>query len=285
MASAVPRRGVQMNRRMVALSSSLVVFVAVAVLGWLALLDRGLRPALVPFVTAGAFLLGVLGVVVYLTGPRSRTPEGMTATAMLRVAVTVVVFFAGLLVSFVVLASSDWSISAVLPLFSTLSPNERWLGMLEELCLLGVPLLVVAVPESLYARGRVASSLVSGWLAGFASVLTAAFIITLHFGGIAEVHLRTAQMGALSAAAFAVAVLLAPFYRFIAKECLQQGIAAVFDPARWLSSGFAAFGEIIRAPADVPEPVADGMLASRTLAEPEASPTYRPWPGESAEDL
>lgn len=239
-----------MNRRITALLW-LVVFMTVGVLGWVALLDRGLRPTLVPIVTAGAALFGVLGVLVRLTGPRSRSPEGMTAIAMLRVAVTVVVFFVGLPVIFVVLASSDWNISAVLPLFSALPPSGRWLGLLEEVCLFGVPLLVVSVPESLYARGRVAGPLVSGWLAGLASGLTAAFILALHFGGIAEVDLRTAQIGALSAAAFAVAVLLAPFYRFVAKECLQQGIAVVFDPARWLSSGFAAFGEVLRAPAVV----------------------------------
>jgi hypothetical protein len=251
-------------------------FIAVAVLGWVALLDRGLRSTLVPFFVAGLIPLSLSGIVIHLSGPRSRTPEGMSATAMWRVAVTVLVFFGGLPVIFVVLASSAWSTSAVLPLFSSLPAGERGLGVLEELLLFGVPLLVVTVPEALHARRRAANLLVSGWLAGFASAMTAAFILTLHFGGIAEANLRTAQLGALSVAAFGVAVLLAPFYRFVAKECLQQGIAVVFDPARWWSSGFAAFGEALRAPTDEPEPPADGrgaLVANGTLAEPEHQPS------------
>jgi hypothetical protein len=202
-----------MNRQVAAL----VLSIAVAVLGWLALLDRGLRPALVPILTAGGILLGLLGVVVRLSRPRSGSPEGMSATAMWRVAVTVVLFCVGLPVIFIVLASNSWSTRAVLPLFSTLSPSGRWLGLLEELLMLGVALLIVFVPDSLHARGRAARSLVPEWLAGFASVLTVAFILLLHFGGIAEANLRMAQMGVLSVVAFGVAVLLAPFYRIVAK--------------------------------------------------------------------
>jgi hypothetical protein len=261
-----------MNRQVAAL----VLSIAVAVLGWLALLDRGLRPALVPILTAGGILLGLLGVVVRLSRPRSGSPEGMSATAMWRVAVTVVLFCVGLPVIFIVLASNSWSTRAVLPLFSTLSPSGRWLGLLEELLMLGVALLIVFVPDSLHARGRAARSLVPEWLAGFASVLTVAFILLLHFGGIAEANLRMAQMGVLSVVAFGVAVLLAPFYRIVAKECLQQGIAVVFDPARWWSAWCAALGEMRRAPADAAEPLADGTrepVASGTLAGSEENRT------------
>jgi hypothetical protein len=258
--------------RLIASLLLVVSLIAVLVLGGLGLKDGGLRAELVPFVTAACILVGVSGVVVRLTRPESRSPEGMTATATWRVAVTVSVFFIGLPVVFVVQASSSWSMKAVLPLFSSLPHGGRSLGTLEDLLLLGVPFLVVAVPESMHAHSRSASSLVTGWLAGFASVLTAAFILTLHFGGIAEVQMRTAQMGALSVAAFGLAVLLAPFYRFVASECAQQGIAMVFDPARWCSSGLAAFGEVIRAPTAAPEPPADGTgasVASRTRTQPE----------------
>lgn len=229
----------------------------------LALLSRG-HPAVEPYLVATVLLSVVTSAKLCLSlVPPSRLPKTMSATATWRVAVTVTVFVFGLPVVFVTLARSSWSVGAVLPLFSRTLPGERWLGLLEALFMYAVPVLVAVVPGYLQARGRAAaSSLVPGWLAGFASVLTAAFILMLHFGGIAEVDLRKAHMGILSVAAFGVAVLLAPFYRVVVEKCLQQGIAVVFDPARWWSSWCDAYREMRRAPAVTVEAGVDGARAA-----------------------
>jgi hypothetical protein len=126
-----------------------------------------------------------------------------------------------------------------------------WWALLALACLIGIPALAVAVPEYLHTRGRAAaSSLMPAWLAGFASVLTAAFILVLHssWGG-QSAPLGQAPVGVLSVAAFGVAVLLTPFYRAVATQCLQRGIAAVFDPARWWSAWCVAYQEMRAAPA------------------------------------
>jgi hypothetical protein len=267
MAGAVREVGVQMNRFPALFFSGFALTIALGVFSALTAVDRGLFPAYEWFALAAGLLGSVLTVVMYLTVvPRARSSEEMSATAMWQVAVTVVVFSYGLPLLFVVLATSGWSISAVLPFIPRPHlPGGRWLGVLEDLSVLGIPLLVVALPEYLKARGRAAaanvSSLVPGWLAGFASALTATYILLLHFGGFAEPDLRKAHIGVLSVAAFGVAVLLAPFYRVVAKECLQHGIAVVFDPAGWWSAWCDAYGEMRGAPAVAAEALRDSTGA------------------------
>lgn len=239
---------------------SSVLMIVTLVLG---LLSVG-HPALEPYFVATLLLWVVASVRACLDFmPRSCLPETVSATAMWRVAVTLTVLIFGLPVVVVVLARSSWSVDAVLPFFSRTLPGERWLGLLEALLMYAVPVLIVLVPGYLQTQGRAAaSSLVPGWLAGFASVLTAAFILMLHFGGIAEVDLRKAPTGILVVAAFGVAVLLAPFYRVVVEKCLQKGLAVVFDPARWWSSWCHAYREMRRAPAVTVEAGVDSTRAA-----------------------
>lgn len=46
-----------------------------------------------------------------------------------------------------------------------------------------------------------------------------------------------------------MAVVLTPFYRIVAKGCLQRGIAEVFDPWRWWSAWCIAYREMKGVPA------------------------------------
>jgi hypothetical protein len=280
--------GIQLRKSILFNFSILVLTMAAVALG---LLGRH-HPVLVRYDAAVAFIVLVLVTRWYLSIlPRSRLPDAVSEPALWLVAVTAVVFTFGLPVAFVVLARSGWSVSAVLPFISQVSSGGRLLGDLEALLMYGVSLLVVVVPELLRALGRAAAAtslLVPGWLAGVASVMTAASILMLHFGGFAEADLRKTPMGVLSVVTFGVTVLLAPFYRFVAKECLQRGIAVVFDPTRWWSSGWAAFAEVIRlAPAAV-KAVVDSMGARDSAAgsgEVGGEPGVSAGVGEPAEVL
>jgi hypothetical protein len=191
---------------------------------------------------------GVLGGVL-----RSHLPGTMTSGAMWRVTVMTLIFMLGLPVIFIVLATSGGFRSAVLATFASDPGEHGWgaLGVraaawLEAGSLLGIPVLVVVGPEYLRTRGRAvaANSLVPGWLAAFASALTAAYIVLLHFGAPGKAGLVKSPLGAWSVAAFGVALLLAPFYRVVAKECLQRGLAVVFDPGRWWSAWCVAYREM-----------------------------------------
>jgi hypothetical protein len=179
---------------------------------------------------------------------RSHLPDSMTAGAMWRVSVITVIFLLGLPVILVVLATSGGSRSAVIGMFS--GQQLPW-GPLESLCLWGIPVLLVIGPEYLRIRGRAAaaSSLVPPWLAGFASVLTAIYIVLLHFGEPQKAGLDKLPLGIWSVAALGVAVLLAPFYRIVVKGCLQQGIAVAFDPGRWWSAWCVAYRAMRSTPA------------------------------------
>jgi hypothetical protein len=226
-------------------------------MGWLVLmallvLDLNHHPALGPFASAWAIALFVLATkYLVLEGwLQSDLPDRMSTSAMWRVAVTINVFCFGLPAVFVFLAASSTSRSAVMGLLSNTPHAGHWWAVPEELCLLGIPALLVVVPEYLHTQGRAAaaSSRVPAWLAGFASVLTAAFILSLHYGGSAEAELRKASPGVLSVAAFGVATLLAPLYRFVVTQCVQQGIAVAFDPGRWWSAWCVVYGEMMGAP-------------------------------------
>jgi len=126
-----------------------------------------------------------------------------------------------------------------------------------------IPVLVIAVPEHLRKRGRATTpnSSVPAWLAGFAAILTWIFLILLHYGGQFMVAaLQKTPQGVLSVAAFGVAVLLMPFYRIVAKECLQRGAAVALDPMQWWSAWCAAYGEMRGRPAVIAKLGDDAQL-------------------------
>jgi hypothetical protein len=162
------------------------------------------------------------------------------SSAKWRVSVTTVVFSLGLPASFVVLATSGVNRSAITAMYT--GSSSIW-DLFEGACLLGIPMLIVAMPEALHGLGRPwrDSSPVPAWLAGFAALLTAAFILMLHFGGdgLAQSH-----VGTLAVASFGAAILLAPFYRIVVNACWEDGIAVVFDPVRWWSAWCVAYREM-----------------------------------------
>jgi len=227
-----------------------------AVLPLLALRYPALGPFIWPAVVVMIMVIVRYGVLDFLL--RSHVPEAMSAGAMWRIAVVAVISILALPVIFVVLATSGGSRSAVLAVLSTHTVAHGWdaraldlAALLEAVCLLGIPVLVVIGPEYLRTRGRAAaaSSLVPAWLAGFASVLTAVYIVLLHFVEPRNAGLGKSPWGVWSVAAFGVAVLLAPLYRIVARECLQRGLTVVFDPGRWWSAWCGAFREMRSTPA------------------------------------
>jgi len=187
------------------------------------------------------------------------------------------------------LATSGTSHSAVFEMFNS-TPGlgwKRYLDIPEGLCLLGIVVLIVALPGQLRTEdgAPAANSPVPGWLAGFASVLTAAFVFTLHYdtkGGLLK-----ASLGTLSVAAFLVATALAPFYRFVAQQCRQLPIIVVFDPVRWWSVWCAAYAEITKvttteagddaqtATENVTETADDGLRPDEYKGEHEIQPGSR----------
>ena len=217
-------------------------------------------PARIPVQLASPFLWLMLFVrYVYLGGtPGSGPPDVIGVGAKWRVSVTTAVFSLSLPVFFVVFATSGASRSAALAMFVG-APGQLRLhyGLIPEtlcefICLVGIPAFVIAVPEALHSHGGAwrESSPVPAWLAGFAAVLTAVYIINLHFGvgGLAKW-----PVAGLSVAAFSAAALLAPFYRTVASACWESGITVVFDPGRWWSAWSLAYQEMTRAPVkDVP---------------------------------
>jgi hypothetical protein len=179
--------------------------------------------------------------------PRSNLPDNTTSLTMWRVAVTMVAICFGLPAALVMLATSGGSLNATFGFTSNSGLGWRvYLDIPEALCLLGIVALVVVLPEQLRTEDGppAANSPVPGWLAGFASVLTVAFAFILHYD--AKSGLLKAPLGALTVAAFLVAALLAPFYRFLAQQCRQLGIVVVFDPVQWWSAWRVAYAEITK---------------------------------------
>jgi hypothetical protein len=225
--------------------------------------------AFTPYLIAFGGVSCVVAVRLALgTMLRSRLPDQTSAWDLWRIAVFATLFTLGLPVLLVVLATAGGSPSAVIEAFSRQTGGVLW-SSLEVLSLLVIPLLLVVGPVYLHARGRAAtaSSLVSGWLAGFASVLTAVYIVVLRFGEPAQGGLGKLSLEAWCVAAFGVAVLLAPFYRIVIRACLEGGLAAAFDSDRWWSSWRRAFREMRGKPAEA------GQKAQASAAPPAADGT------------
>ncbi len=229
------------------------LFIAIELAAWQLSFFRPIRT---PTLVATPFLYLILVLRSQYFGDLWGTgrAKGISNGTKWRVSVTTVVFSLGLPVIFVFLATSGGSRSAVLAMFLGAPGHVRThYGLLpdtlsEIVCLLGIPLLVVAMPQFLHSHRRVwrESSPVPAWLAGFAAVFTAVYILTLHFGfgGLAKT-----PVGALSVAAFGTGVLLAPFYRIVISACWESGIVVVFDPVRWWSAWSIAYREMRHAPA------------------------------------
>jgi hypothetical protein len=112
-----------------------------------------------------------------------------------------------------------------------------------------IPVLLVGGPELLRARlafedaTALTRRLVLGWLAAGAVVLTCSYLFLLRFF---SGPLATLNIGALLAAALAVAVLLTPLYQSIAQACWRRGIIDILDPAKWAETRQQVTSEIAK---------------------------------------
>lgn len=185
--------------------------------------------------------------------PSLRLPEAVGGAARWRVSLVATVFCFGLPVLLSVLVTPSGGHGALTALFGTnqgivsFRPSN-FLYFLLFLCLVAIPRLLIAVPMRLRVKGRAwrQDSLVPGWLAGFAAVVVAGYVFVLHFLGDL---LPKSGWGALSVAAFGVAVLVAPFFKTVASSCWRGGVMVVFDPALWRSQWLIASREMTGKPA------------------------------------
>ena len=209
------------------------------------------HPPIVTFLSAlGA--VAIVAVVRYCAGPF--LPKAVSSAARWRASLAVTAFCFGLPVLLAVLVTPSGSHGALIALFGpdqglvSVSPSDLLAGLLL-LCLVVTPGLLIAVPTRLHVTGRTSreNSLVPGWLAGFAAVVAAGEVFILHFLGDL---LPKSSLGTLSVAAFGVAVLMAPFFKAVAKSCWRGGIMVVLDPVLWWSKWVIAFKEMTADTAD-----------------------------------
>ena len=123
-------------------------------------------------------------------------------------------------------------------LLQQVNAGLNWLGILQNLLLILVPVLLIVLPEILRRKlvgaekSATLETLLPNQLAFAAALATGLYAITLHF---AKGPLAKVSANQLAFAALAVVVLLNPFYKFIVTACWKHGIADVFDPRNWLT--------------------------------------------------
>lgn len=96
--------------------------------------------------------------------------------------------------------------------------------------------------------------LLPSWISAIASGLTGSIVISMHF---ADGPLMSISMGQAIVAAFAVAVLLAPFFRWFVKTSWDIGIVTIFNTTKWKASVYAVLDDIGYSPM-----IPDGDLAT-----------------------
>jgi hypothetical protein len=123
-------------------------------------------------------------------------------------------------------------------LLQQFNSGDGWLSIIQLILQALVPLLLIVLPEILrrrlaYAeRSKTVDELLPIQLTFAAVLATGLYAVTLHFanGPLAKISINQ-----LAFAILAVAVLLSPFYRYIATVCWERGIADVFNPGNWVN--------------------------------------------------
>src|SRR5882757_7001720 len=179
----------------------------------------------------------------FFYGRSADTQHAPGSGARWRASVSAVVLF---FVSPFVLATigtSGGSERAAITAFQNELSGESNVIAVETVFLFIVLLIVVAVPQVMHRLERPykPDSRLPGWLAGLAAVMTAAYIISLYFD---RSVLPSPNLGVVSFAAFGAALLLAPFYKAVARAEWQFGTETVFDPAQWWQSWCGAWQDI-----------------------------------------
>lgn len=100
---------------------------------------------------------------------------------------------------------------------------------------------------SLRDASESAQSLIPACIAAGATAATCAYLFLLHFS---DGPLSDIKPGPLVAAILAIAVLVTPFYRFIARTCWKYGIIDALDPATWRAIWGNVWNEIFGPPSD-----------------------------------
>jgi hypothetical protein len=119
--------------------------------------------------------------------------------------------------------------------------RNRWVFDTEFLCPWAIVALVVIIPQLLHEKlVRRPEFVLPAWLAGFAAVATWLVVFMLYFNGLRP----PGGAGSLAVGATFTAVLLAPFYRFLARSCWDRGVAHVFNPRDWWSAWSKAYQEL-----------------------------------------
>jgi hypothetical protein len=174
-----------------------------------------------------------VGSVVWLSRATSRTTTWLLILSL--------VGFIFLFPSFVIFLATNGN-TAVLPV-----SRNNGIGILSILLLASIPLLLVGVPEilrrmpSLDGASDSTKRLLPGWLAVVAALVTALYVLLLHFfsGPLVNVPL-----GPLCAALLAALALLTPFYKLIAVACWERGVMDIVHLTHWRTSQRLMFSEL-----------------------------------------
>lgn len=166
-----------------------------------------------------------VGSVLWLSRATSRTTTWLLILSL--------VGFIFLFPSFVIFLATNGN-TAVLP-----ASRNTGIGILSNLLLAFIPLLLVGLPEilrrmlSLDGISDSTKRLLPGWLAVVAALITALYVLLLHFfsGPLVNVPL-----GPLCAALLAALALLTPFYRLIAAACWERGVMDIVHLTHWRTS-------------------------------------------------
>jgi hypothetical protein len=125
---------------------------------------------------------------------------------------------------------------------------QHWLvGFLASTMLCGLYLTVAEVPLYLHkyvpwnAASEKTRRLLTSWTAGAASALTSSVVISMHFAGG---PIKGLTAGQVIIVGFAVAVLLAPFFKWFFGTAWNLGFAEMFSVPKWRADIQAVISDV-----------------------------------------
>ena len=197
-----------------------------------------LAETLVPSSVSGWVALALFAVLIWawVVAVRDRRRRNKRLTVRRALAVTGAVIL-GYLAFIGVFLIGTWALATLATSGSLSSssalPASSGDYRFETVLALAIVGTLVWVPQRLFTikidvdSNEGARRILLGLITAAASVLTGVYIVMLHFGSgqLSKIHL-----GALVAGMVFTVVLVAPFYRSLARACWRYGISGMFSP-------------------------------------------------------
>lgn len=121
--------------------------------------------------------------------------------------------------------------------------NPSFIVLLESVLVLAIIILVVGGPEffgrmlAFRDASELTRQLAPSVVAAAATTMTCSYLFLLHFS---NGPLSAVKLGPLAAALLAVAVIIAPLYRFVVQAFWEHGVVNALDTGKW----WEAFGTV-----------------------------------------